>query len=186
MAELGERRVLLVAGEAAPAAAVALAGAAIASGRRTVLLECDLRRPRLAASLGLAPRPGLHEYLRWEATAPELLQPLALAGAAAQGAPHPLVCIVAGATAAAPAALVELESFRHAIAKLRDAYEQVVLSGPALDADRGSLEAIAAQADALLVAVPPAGTSGRPGRALRARLRKLPVEARGAIVVGGA
>ena len=44
------------------------------------------RAPRLAAELGPAPAsPGLHEYLRWEATAPEILQPLVLAGPAAGG-----------------------------------------------------------------------------------------------------
>jgi Mrp family chromosome partitioning ATPase len=183
-AGLGAGRVVLVAGDAALPGAIALAGAAGANGRRTVLLECDLLLPRLAANLGLAAAPGLHEYLRWEATAPEILQPLALAGPAAGGAPHPLTCIVAGEGTPTPAALFELESFRHAIAKLRGAYERVVLAGPAFDSSRGSLRAIADRADALLVAVPPRGTSGRSGRALRAHLRKLPAQAHGAIVVG--
>ncbi len=183
-AELGDARVVLVGGGAELAAAIALAGAASAGGRRTVLLECNLLLPRLASRLGLAARPGLHEYLRWEATAPEILQPLGLAGPAAGGAPQPLVCIVAGAPARAPSALIELESFRHAIAKLRGAYDRVVLIGPVLDSSHGDLRAIAAEADVALAAVSAEAVSGRPGRALRARLRKLPVEARGAIVVG--
>src|SRR5262249_2328404 len=66
---LGEGRVVLVSGtgEAATVASIALAAAASASGRRTALSECDLAQPRLAAQLGLAAEPGLHEYLRWEA-----------------------------------------------------------------------------------------------------------------------
>jgi polysaccharide biosynthesis transport protein len=183
---LKERRLVLVGGDEGLAAAVALAGAASAAGRRTALLECDLGRPRLAAELGLAPAPGLHEYLRWEATAAELLQPLVLAGPAAGGASEPLVCMVAGRRAADPATLVNLESFRHALAKLRGAYDLVVLVGPALDLGNGSLEAIAARADALFVAVPPAAVSGRSGRGLRAALRGLPIEVRGAILVGTA
>jgi polysaccharide biosynthesis transport protein len=183
---LGSDRAALVAGAQAPAAALGLAAAAGAAGRRTVLLECDLARPRLAADLGLAPAPGLHEYLRWEATAAELLQPLVLAGPAAGGASEPLVCMVAGRRAADPATLVNLESFRHALAKLRGAYDLVVLVGPALDLGNGSLEAIAARADALFVAVPPAAVSGRSGRGLRAALRGLPIEVRGAILVGTA
>jgi len=180
---LERHRAVLVAGTEGLAAAVALAAAASAAGRRTALLECDLVRPRLAADLGLAPAPGLHEYLRWEATAPEILQPLALAGPASQGATEPLVCIVAGRPAADLATLVNLESFRHALAKLRAAYDLVVLAGPALDSGPGPLEAVAARADTLLAAVPAAVASGRSGGELRAALRRLPVEVRGAIVV---
>jgi Mrp family chromosome partitioning ATPase len=181
---LEDRRVVLVTGDEGLAAAIALAGALTAAGRRTALLECDLVRPRLAADLGLSPAPGLHEYLRWEATAAEILQPLVLAGPAARGASDPLVCIAAGRRAADPATLISLESFRHAIAKLRGAYEMVVLAGPSLTSSYGSLEAVAVQAEVLVAAVSPGEASGRAGRGLRAALRKLPVETAGAIVVG--
>ncbi len=176
--------VLITGGEERLAAAVALAGASSAGGRRTVLLECDLMGPRLAADLGLAPVPGLHEYLRWEATAPELLQPLALAGPASRGASGPLVCIVAGRRAADPATLIGLASFRHVLAKLRRAYDLVLIAGPALDSGYGLLEALAAQADTSVAAVPPTATSGRRRRELRAVLGKLPGAVAGAIVVG--
>jgi polysaccharide biosynthesis transport protein len=185
-AELEGRGVVLVAGDSALTAAIALAAAASAAGARVVLLECDLLRPRLASALGLAAKPGLHDYLRWEASAGEILQPLALAGPAAAGAPQPLICIVAGDPAPGPAALLDLASFRHAIAKLRSAYDQVIVVAPPLDSDGGSLEPVAAQADTLLAAVSPATASGQRSRALRARLRRLPVEARGAILVGTA
>ncbi len=182
---LQEHCAVLVAGEAGLAGAVALAGAASAAGRRTALLECDLARPRLALELGLAPSPGLHEYLRWEATAAEILQPLVLAGPAARGATEPLVCVVAGRPAADAVTLVKLESFRHALTKLRGAYDLVVvLAGAELDSGDGTLEAIAAQADTLVAAVPGDAVAGRSGRALRGALRRLPVEARGAILVG--
>jgi Mrp family chromosome partitioning ATPase len=181
---LEAHRVVLVAGDEALAGAVAVAGAASAAGRRTVLIECDLALPRLAARLGLAPAPGLHEYLRWEATAPEILQPLVLAGPAAAAASQPLICIAAGREAPDPATLLGLESFRHALAKLRGGYDLVVLTGPAPDSGNGALEALAAQADTLLAAVPPGALSGRPGRERRAALRRLPAEASGAIVVG--
>jgi Mrp family chromosome partitioning ATPase len=182
---LDNQRVVLVTGEQGLTGAIALAGAASASGRRTALLECDLVHPRLAADLGLGATPGLHEYLRWEATAREILQPLALAGPAAGAAPHPLVCIVAGRRAADPATLIGLESFRHALAKLRGAYDLVVLAGPALDSGYGSLEVLGTQADTLLAAVSPTAASGRPNRHLRSALRRLPVPVAGAIVVGG-
>ncbi|HET6997712.1 MAG TPA: hypothetical protein VFI03_03900 [Solirubrobacterales bacterium] len=181
---LREQRVVLVCGDQGLTGATALAGTASASGQRTALLECDLVRPRLAADLGLAATPGLHEYLRWEAAAEEILQPLVLAGPASGAAAHPLVCIVAGRRAADPATLINLESFNHALTKLRRAYDLVVLAGPVLDSSYGSLDALAAHADTLLAAVSPGAASGRPGRELRSSLRKLPVKAAGAIVVG--
>lgn len=183
LAELGDRRSVLVCGEEALRASIAIAGAAGAAGRATALVEADLADPRLATALGLAAVPGLHEYLRWEATPQQILQPVALAGPAA-GSPGALACVVGGAPAADPATLFELESFRHAIAKLRRAYDLLVLSGPPLEAERPLLAA-AAQVDAVLVAIPPGGTSVRSARQLRARLRRLPVAVLGAIVVGG-
>lgn len=168
------------------ALAVALAGAAAASGRRTILVECDLGRPRLAADLGLAEAPGLHEYLRWEATAPELLQPLAIGGPAAAAATGPLVCVAAGRRAEDPRALLGLPSFGHVNAKLRRAYDLVVLWAPPLGDDPETVAAVGAHAEATLAAIPPAATrKGRVVRAARRVLRTLPAPPLGAVVVGG-
>jgi Mrp family chromosome partitioning ATPase len=183
---LGDARCLLISGNAELAGplAVALAGAAGAAGRRTALLECDLVAPRLAADLGLQPTPGLHEYLRWEATPEQVLQPLGLAGPAAASASEPLVFIAAGRQAPDPKTLLELQSFRHMTAKLCSAYELVVLAGPALGQGADGLAAVADRADGLLAAVTPEQASRRGGRALRAALGELPVATLGAVVVG--
>jgi Mrp family chromosome partitioning ATPase len=181
---LAGRRVVVVSGAEGLVGAVALASAASAAGRRTALLECDLARPRLAAVLGLAPGPGLHEYLRWEAGAAEILQPLVLAGPAARGASAPLVCVAGGRPAADPTTLLDLESFRHAVAKLRAAYDLTVLLGPPPEIVHGPLEEVAAHADAALAATGPASLSGQSGRLLRAQMRRLKVGLRGAIAVG--
>jgi Mrp family chromosome partitioning ATPase len=182
-AGLASRRVVLVGGEERLAGAIALAGAASAGGRRTALVECDLTQPRAAVELGLGPGPGLHEYLRWEASAPQLLQPLVLAGPAATGATDPLVCVVAGRPAVDASTLVKLESFRHALAKLRAAYDLVVLIGPPLEVAQGTAEAVAAEADGVLAATSAKGLSGRSGRQLRAQIRRLPAAALGALAV---
>lgn len=183
---LEECRSVLVTGEdgLAGTVAIAMAGAASASGRRTVLLECELERPRLAADLGFAQAPGLHEYLRWEATAAEILRPLALAGPAAGGAGEPLVCISAGQQAADPATLLRLGSFHHVATKLRSAYDLVVLSGPAIDSEPAALEAVAEQADAVLAAISPENASGRGARALRSAVGRLSASPLGSVVVG--
>lgn len=131
--------------------AIGLATAAAAEGRRAALLECDLARPSLAALLGLEPAPGLHEYLRLEAEAPQILQPLVLAGPGSAAAAAPLTCIVAGRPAPDAAALLASPHFAHAIAKLRSAYDLVVLDGPSLVDP--SLPTVAAQSDAALACV---------------------------------
>lgn len=181
-----EGKVALVSGDRGLTAAIATAGAAAATGLRTVLVECDMVRPRLARELGLAETPGLNEYLCWEAEAPQILQPLALAGPASGEARHPLVCIAGGRRAANSVPLLGLDSFRRAVGKLRGAYDLVLLAGPALEFGYGSLEILGAESDTLLAGISPELARGRPHRRLRAALRKLPVELGGAIVVAPA
>jgi len=182
---LAAQRVVLVAGEGeAPLfCATAAAAAAAASGRRTVLLECDVARPRLAALLGLAPAPGLHEYLRWEAQPAQLLQPVALGGSAAAGVEEPLVCITAGRPAPNPDALFGLQSFAHTVAKLRGAYDLVVIAGPAVLSEPGPTLAVAQVADAAVAGLLVAETSGRVGRPLRVAVNRLPASALGSIAL---
>jgi Mrp family chromosome partitioning ATPase len=183
---LGGARCVLVSGgtELAGPLAIALAGAAAAAGRCTVLVECDLAAPRLAVDLGLEPTPGLHEYLRWEATPQQILQPLALAGPAAGETGEPLVFIAAGRQAPDPTTLLGLQSFRHMTTKLTAAYDLVVLVGPAVGDAAPGLAEIAARANGLLVAISPQQTSRRGRRQLRAALATLPVAPLGAVVVG--
>ena len=67
-------------------------------------------------------------------------------------------------------------------AKLRGAYELVVISGPAIDYGEGSLPALAAESDALVAAVAEQ-PSGRDGRELRSALGALPTAALGTVVL---
>lgn len=182
---VGGRKVVLVSGgeDLVRVVSVGLAGAACAAGRRTALVECDLARPRLAADLGLSQSPGLHEYLRWEATAPEILQPLALAGSAASSSSEPLVCVSAGRLAPDPANLLGLQSFRHMTAKLRNAYDLVVFSGPETGSDPVPLKAIAAEADAVLAGVSSRQQSAGDQQELRVALAGLPASALGIVIV---
>lgn len=181
----GARAVLVSGeGEAVALAAIALAAAAAASGSRTILLECDLSRPRLAAQVGLAAAPGLHEYLRWEAGPADVLQPVVLAGPAAGGASEPLVCVCGGRPASKAETLLGLQSFAHMVAKLRTAYDLVVMLGPPV-AEAGPCLAAAQQAEAVLAALPAAEATARSGGPVRTAIRQLPVPALGTIAVAG-
>ncbi len=180
-------RAVLVTGdeEGKSAAAVGLATVATAAGRRTALLECDLESPSLAEAVGLAGAPGLHEYLRGEASARQILQPLVLAGPASGGASAPLTCVVAGAATPNAATLVASNDFEHALLKLRNAYDFVVVDGPPLAAGGGSLAAVAMQVDATLACVDRARLRrGKPRRALKSELPALDAPTTGLILRG--
>jgi len=149
---LRESASLFVTGRDRSEVALGLATAATAAGKRVALLECDLAEPALAGRLGLAATPGLHEYLRGEAEAPELLQPLVLAGPASGEAAEPLVCVVAGEPEPEPVALLDSERCDHAIERLRRSYELLVIAGPDLGEDADSLRALAEHADLAIAA----------------------------------
>jgi hypothetical protein len=142
---------VLLSGPAKSEVAIGLAAAATAEGRRVALLECDLASPSLADRLSLAPSPGLHEYLREEADAAQILQSLVLAGPASGRATEPLACIVAGEPEPAPVALLDSARCDHAIERLRRAYDLLVIDAPPLSEDQDSLRALAEHAPTALV-----------------------------------
>jgi Mrp family chromosome partitioning ATPase len=146
--ELGSARVVLLTGSRANRreAAVGLAAAAVAGGRRTALLECDLLEPWLADALGLARAPGLNEYLHGAVAAEGVLKPVALAGPGSADASEPLVCVVAGRPSADGPRLLASDALSQALRGLREAYELVVVDGPPLK-DEDSLRALLTQVD---------------------------------------
>lgn len=156
LASLGDPKVVLITGAREGIRAevgTGLGTAAAVHGRRTLVMECDLARPALAEMVGLDPLPGMREYLCWAAGAPELLQPVSLAGSATEGRDEvgQLVFITAGRPASNGAALLAGEGFPAALAKVSKAYELVILlSGPLLSPE---LNATAAQAEAMIVCV---------------------------------
>jgi Mrp family chromosome partitioning ATPase len=140
---VGRSRAVLVTGYGEKSrVALGLAAAALAGGRGTALVECDFARPTLAARLALDETPGLVEYLRRQATAPQILQPAVLAGPAGGRAPAPLVCVVAGSPTSHGPTLLGSDDFRHATAKLRSAYDLVVVDAPSLGDEQALIAAL--------------------------------------------
>jgi hypothetical protein len=183
---LGGARMLLVGGrgDLPRVLAISIAAAALAGGRRAIVVECDLARPGLAADLGLAAAPGLHEYLRWEATAEQLLQPVAIAGPAAREGGDPLVCVVAGRATPDPRTLLGHGSFAHMLERLHSAYALTVLIGPSFETASGGLRILAGRADASLLALPPSQATGRRGRVALRAARGEGLSPLGAVAVG--
>jgi Mrp family chromosome partitioning ATPase len=161
--ELGGARVVLLtgAGAARREAALGLATAAAATGRRAALLECDLLDPWLAEALGLAAAPGLTEHLRGEAEAEDILKPAVLAGPGSADASEPLVCVLAGRSSAEGPRLLASPAFTRALSGLRAAYELVVIAGPPLK-DEHSLRALLAPVDRTIACLSPSESRDLP------------------------
>jgi capsular exopolysaccharide synthesis family protein len=114
--------------------AACLAVAVAEAGKRTLLVECDLRRPVLAERFGLRTGPGLTDYLTGNAEPHELLQlvPLPIGTASRNGSALPdaestLVCITSGTTVPKPAELLASERFRSFLAEVSGVYDTVIL-----------------------------------------------------------
>jgi Mrp family chromosome partitioning ATPase len=94
---------------------------------------------------------------------------------------EPLVCIAAGKPTSQGPTLLSSQSFRHAAAKLRSAYDLVVIDGPPTDSDAAQLSDAAAAADASLCSVARAQVTRRSAKQLKRRLGQLPTRFAGLV-----
>jgi protein-tyrosine kinase len=105
-------------GEGRSTTAVNLAFAAAREGREVVLVECDLRRPKLAALLELAPRPGLAEVVEGKADLPQALTRV-------NG-----VAVLCAGEARDPAGVLRSPRLASTLDALRSAFPLVVFDAP--------------------------------------------------------
>lgn len=188
------RSVLVTSGlpeEGKSTVSIALASAAAVAGQRTLLVECDLRRPSFQRRLGLERQPGLTDYLLGEAVPQEVLQTVALThpgssngnGKAARGPAGTLICIAAGSPAPNPAELLVSPRFGDFLAKVTATYDLVVLDGGPLLAIVDPLELVP-QVDGVVLCVRAQRTTRDQARATRAALANLPERPVGAVLTG--
>ncbi len=123
-----------------------IAFATAAAGKRTLLIECDLRRSVLAERLGIQAAPGLTDFVNGTAQPSAVLQAVSFTDPAvravngarradASGDPeslfrHQLVCITAGSPTEHPVEVLESGAFRTMLEEVRDAYDVVILDTP--------------------------------------------------------
>jgi len=110
-------------GEGKTTVAVNLALALAAAGRRVVLVEADLRRPRVTRYLGLVSGAGLTSVLNGSAGLDDVLQPVG------DGA---LQVLAAGPTPPNPGELLASGQMQRVVAELLDRVDVVLLDGPPL------------------------------------------------------
>jgi capsular exopolysaccharide synthesis family protein len=127
-------------GEGRSATALNLALTAVDAGRNVALVECDLRRPSVAAALGLAPRAGLGEVLTGRA---ELAEALVRTGR---------LSVLCAGEAHDPAAALGSLRLGSMMDALRASHDLVVLDAPPALAFSDA-ERLAAAADGVLMVV---------------------------------
>ena len=129
-------------GKSTVAACLAMANAA--AGKRTLLVDCDLRKRVLATRFGLAESPGLADYLLRQAAPQDILQLVPAPTwdtANGSGAPS-LVCIAAGSPPERPADILSSDRFREFIDVVAQAYDCVILDCPPLLPVADTLEVV--------------------------------------------
>lgn len=109
-------------GDGKSTTAINLAISLAQAGQRVLLLEADLRRPRVAEYLGLESVVGLTTLLVGRATIDEVVQPFAKAPG--------LEVITGGAMPPNPAELLQSETMKLLIADLRKRYDVVLVDSP--------------------------------------------------------
>jgi exopolysaccharide transport family protein len=87
-------------------------------GKKTVIIDCDLRRPSVHGRIGLSQTPGLVEYLAGEASLEDVLQVDEPSGARV---------ITAGRSSVNPMDLLASEHFKGMLRKLTESFEMVIL-----------------------------------------------------------
>jgi Mrp family chromosome partitioning ATPase len=173
--------------------AAALAFSSALAGKRTLLVDCDLRRSALADRLGLESSPGLVEFLRGEATPAEVVQairqPLQLArnGGSANSDPNSqrpaFAFIPAGSASAHPTELLGSERFRSFLREVSEAYDTVVLDTAPLLPVVDTLELLT-DMDATLVCLRATRTTRDDVQALKQAVQWLPDPQIGLVITG--
>ncbi len=163
------------AGDGSTVLAANLAVTVAQSGRRVLLVDANLRRPRLHELFRLPAEPG------WSA----VLAGTAFPAAAMQATPiRGLVVLPAGPAASCPADLLASPAFPKLLAELGEPFDYVIVDTPAL-LTATEASAVAACVDGVLLNVR-LGRNSRPAlRRAEAVLRDLGVRRLG-VVVGGA
>ena len=166
--------------------AACLAMAFAGAGKRTLLVEADLRKRVLADRFGIDEAPGLSDYLAGRNSPAEVLQSVPVPGATAEqgidvawgdkdngAAPQSLICITAGSAPPRPADVLSSERFSAFLQQVGKVYERVIIDSPPLLPVADTLE-IVPHIDCMLLCVRLNRTTRDQAKAAKEALEHLP------------
>lgn len=178
-----------------------LAFAAAASGKRTLLIECDLRRPVLAERLSIQAAPGVTDFVNGTAAPADLIQvvpfnDVAVRNGAAIRQPEAresvasalpytrqLVCVTAGTPTDHPVEVLGSAAVRTMLEQARREYDLLVLDTPPVLAVVDALEVID-RAEAIIVCGRAAKLTRDQARAGKQALNRISDRPIGLVVTG--
>ena len=135
-----------LAGEGKSLSSVNLAHSLAQLDKRVLLIDCDLRRPSLAAKLPIQKVPGLSNYLTRQVSMDEIIQHYGAEGEC------PFDVISSGRNPPNPIELLSSERMAKALDKLRQSYDYIILDLPPVGEVSDALVA-AKLADGILLVV---------------------------------
>jgi capsular exopolysaccharide synthesis family protein len=166
-----------------------LAFALASAGRRTLLVDCDLRRPAVAARLGIDAQPGISDFLAGEASPHQILRTIQVAeppsanGGGPDTQPVALVAIPAGSSAPNGTELLGSRRFQDFLQQVVDTYDAVIIDSSPLLPVADSLEMLP-NVDAAVICARESKTTRDEALAVKTALARFPRLAVGLVITG--
>lgn len=120
-----------------------LAGSFAHSNKKTLLLDCDLRKPRVHTIFGMQRYPGLVDHLFGQATIEEITRPTEM---------NNLFVITAGTIPPNPSELLESARMMEFLEEIKGIYDYILIDSPPIIAVTDS-EILSRKADATILVV---------------------------------
>ena len=151
-----------------------LAQAFALNDRETVIIDCDLRKPRVHQIFKIPSQPGLTNYLSGNATLEEILRPTKVPN---------LTLIAAGARPPNPVNLLHSEIFKDLLQQLRGKFRHIIIDTPPI-LGFSDARMVSALVDGVLLVTKQNSTQKSAGRLAQQFLSQIHAPILGAVLNG--
>ena len=141
-------------------------------GQQTLVIDCDLRKPRIHHIFQLDLQPGLSNYLTGNATLEEILRPSSIPN---------LSVLTAGTRPPSPGILMNSQEFKDLLGQLRERFKHIIIDTPPILAFSEGL-IISVLTDGVLLVTKHNCTHRNAGRLAHQRLTQIRAPLMGAVL----
>ena len=141
-------------------------------GQQTLVIDCDLRKPRIHQIFQLDLQPGLSNYLTGSATLEEILRPASVPN---------LSVLTAGTRPPSPGILMNSQEFKDLLGQLRERFKHIIIDTPPILAFSDGL-IISVLTDGVLLVTRHNCTHKNAGRLAHQRLSQIRAPLMGAVL----